>query len=410
MALVELNISLTDDQKAIRDAARKFFGEVWRPASIELDRLDPEAVIARDSVFWEVTRKTFALGYHKMSFPEVIGGMQADALTSAILAEEMGFAAPGLAISMGVNSMPFTYALMSQDPEVQGLAAQYCADTEGKLIGCWAITEPDHGSDWILFDGEESKNPACAPQVKATLDGDEYVINGQKSAWVSNGTIATHAALFLSLDPSSGMENSGIAAMPLDLPGVTRGKPLDKLGQRDLNQGEIFFDNVRIPKSMMVCQDPGTYNFMMNVQMTGANGGMGSLFTGCAHSAFDEALNYAKERVQGGRPIIQHQNIKLKLFDMFATLEAARCLTRQVAVYNATQLQAMQPPALHYACAAKVLGTEASFKLASQAIQIFGGNGLSREYVIEKIFRDARASMIEDGVNETLALGAAERF
>jgi len=134
------------------------------------------------------------------------------------------------------------------------------------------------------------------------------------------------------------------------------------------------------------------------------------VFSGTAHSAYDEALNYARERIQGGRPIIEHQNIKLKLFDMFTAVEAARSLSRRVWLYNASQRAAMQPPALEYSIASKVLGTETAFRVASQAVQIFGGNGLTKEYVIEKIFRDARAAMIEDGVNETLALLGATRL
>lgn len=333
-----------------------------------------------------------------------------DPLASALLTEEMGYAAPGLAVSWAVNGSPINYAMLSPDPEAQALVRDYCADTEVKITGCWAITEPDHGSDWIHFEGENAQNPACAGQVRAVLDGDEYVINGQKAAWVSNGTFASHSSLFLTLDASKGQEGGGIAAIPLDLPGVSRGKPLEKIGQRDLNQGEIFFDNVRVPKSMMVVQDPATYTVAINGQLAGANMWMGCIFCGTAHSAYDEALNYARERIQGGRPIIEHQNIKLKLFDMFTSVEAARSLSRRVWIYNTTQRGAMQPQALEYSIASKILATETSFRVASQAIQIFGGNGLSREYVIEKIFRDARASMIEDGVNETLALLGSNRL
>ncbi|MBW2054065.1 MAG: acyl-CoA dehydrogenase family protein [Deltaproteobacteria bacterium] len=143
-------------------------------------------------------RKTRELGYHKMTIPQEFGGLGIqDPLASALLTEEMGYAASGLAVGWSVNSSPFTYAMLSPDPEVQDLVRQYCDDTEMKMTGCWAITEPDHGSDWILFEGENATNPACGGQVKAVLDGDEYVINGQKAAWVSNGNIAAYASLFL---------------------------------------------------------------------------------------------------------------------------------------------------------------------------------------------------------------------
>jgi alkylation response protein AidB-like acyl-CoA dehydrogenase len=156
-----------------------------------------------------------------MAFPKDFGGLEMDPLSGALVTELMGWASPGLAVSWGVCTTPFTYAMFSPAPQMQELAREFVADKEAKLTGCWAITEPDHGSDWILFEGEESGNPAIAPQVRAVLEGDEYVINGQKSSWVSNGTIATHAALWVTLDPNKAYEGGGIAVIPLDLPGVS---------------------------------------------------------------------------------------------------------------------------------------------------------------------------------------------
>ena len=144
------------------------------------------------------------------------------------------------------------------------------------------------------------------------------------------------------------------------------------------------------------------------MQLAMANGWMGLCFAGTAQAALEEALAYSKTRVQGGKPISKHQNIKLKLVDMFASVEAARSLARRVAVYNIGRVRGMRPPALHYAIASKIFSTETAFRVASEAIQVFGGYGLSKEYVIEKIFRDARTAMIEDGVNESLAIEAAD--
>jgi hypothetical protein len=141
---------------------------VWRPAAVELDKLaDPQDVIAEGSVLWDVFRKTYELGYHTMGFPEEFGGMNQDILGSALVAELMGWAASDLAISLGVCSIPFTWAMFSPEPEMQELVRKFCADKEGKMTGCWSITEPNHGSDWISFDAEDGKNPACAPEVVA---------------------------------------------------------------------------------------------------------------------------------------------------------------------------------------------------------------------------------------------------
>lgn len=411
MGLRELNIDLTKKHVALWKSTKEFLTEVWRPAAIELDRMaDPADVIAEVSVLWDVFRKTYELDYHILTFPKDLGGLELDAMSVALVTELEGWASPGLSVSVGVNTTPFTYAMMSPAPEMQEMVKKFIEDKEGKMTGCWAITEPDHGSDWILFEGEESANPAVAPQVRAVLDGDEYVINGQKSSWVSNGTIANHAALWLTLDPDKAYEAGGIAVIPLDLPGISRGAPLNKLGQRDLNQGEIFFDNVRIPKYMMIAEDPVTFKLLSNAQLGLANSWMGLTFAGCAYAALEEALRYAQERVQGGKTIINHQAVKLRIFDMFASVEAARSLARRVWVYNVEQYNNMQPPAVHYAMASKILSTETSTRVASQAIQIFGGVGLSKEYLIEKIYRDARASMIEDGVNDVLALDGADRL
>jgi|TARA_B100000315_G_scaffold73405_1_gene66993 alkylation response protein AidB-like acyl-CoA dehydrogenase len=239
-------------------------------------------------------------------------------------------------------------------------------------------------------------NPKITPNVQAELKGDHYIINGQKAAWVSNGSIATHCVLHAGVDNSRGMAGQSVFLVPLDLPGVSRGKPLNKMGQRALNQGEIFFEDVEIPRDYRFEPAGGTARGRQPPMA-----GMAVLFAGLARAALDEAVAYARQREQVGKPIIQHQNVSLKLFEMFMQVEAARSFARRMYMYNA---ESDDGSYLH-SIAGKWLSTETAFKVASTAIQIFGGNGLSKEYVIEKIFRDARTAMIEDGVNESLALG-----
>jgi alkylation response protein AidB-like acyl-CoA dehydrogenase len=328
-----------------------------------------------------------------------------DPKAGPLMAEMMGYGDAGLTISLGVSGFPMTFAMMSPEAELQDLVRAYCEDTKGEIIGCWAITEPDHGSDWILGTNPKFDDPRCAPSVRAVLKGDEYIITGQKSAWVSNGTIATHACLHVCLDPSKGMQGGGLAVIPLDLPGIRRGKPLDKIGQRALNQGEIFFDEVKLPKKYMIITDGAMMSAVAKMILTNANGGMGQVFVGLAQAAFDEALKYAKERIQGGVPIFEHKNIKLQLFNMFIKIEAARAFARRMSAYN----QAMAPNgSAAHAIASKVLSTNTAFEVANEAISIFGGVGLTKEYLIEKLFRDARAAMIEDGENNALSLSGAE--
>jgi alkylation response protein AidB-like acyl-CoA dehydrogenase len=271
-------------------------------------------------------------------------------------------------------------------------------------IGCWAVTEPDHGSDSLTVTERHFGDARLRANCVARRDGDTYVIDGQKSAWVSNGTIATVAALFCTVDPSQGFKGGGVCLVPLDLPGVGRGKPLDKLGQRALNQGEIFFDGVRIPADYMVV-GPDAYSAVVESILTLANATMGAIFVGLGRAALEHALAYAKQRVQGGVPIFQHQSVKARLFKIFSQVEAARSLAWRVMLYNSTN-----PPLVQYSIASKVFCTTTAFEAASLALQIFGGNGLSREYPIEKLLRDARASMIEDGCNDVLGLMAAAKL
>jgi alkylation response protein AidB-like acyl-CoA dehydrogenase len=404
MSYRDIDINLTTETKVILLEVQKFSMEVMRPAGIRLDSLSaPEDVIAKESPLWDVFKGFRQRDLHLLQIPKALGGLaeDLDPMAGILITEQLGYADAGLTISMGVSCMPFNYAAAFPIPEMQQLARDFCADKEGKMIGCWAITEPDHGTDWTLG----GSDPKCGPSVEAVLKGDEYIVKGEKSAWVSNGTIATHAVLHVAIDPSRGMEGQGLAIIPLDLPGISRERPLDKMGQRPLNQGSIVFQDARIPKKYMVVPDPDFLKAMNGVGLAYVNGGMALVFAGLAKAAFDEAYRYAKSRVQGGKPIFEHQNIKLKLMKMFTMVEAARANARRMAMYN--RLNPTMPSVAH-AVAAKCLSTETAFAVASEAMQIFGGYGLAKEFPIEKMFRDARASMIEDGVNEALAIKAAE--
>jgi len=184
-----------------------------------------------------------------------------------------------------------------------------------------------------------------------------------------------------------------------------RRNPINKLGQRALNQGEIFFDGVRIPRHYMLTAAEG-YEAELTRTLTFANTGMSAAFTGLARAAYEEALDYSRDRVQGGKAICEHQLVQKHLFEMFTKVEACRALSRAVMIYN----QTAATPSLEHAIAAKTFCTQASFEVTSDALQIFGGNGLSKEYPMEKFFRDARASLIEDGTNDILSLAGARQI
>ncbi len=405
MEYLELDMDLTDEQIALKKSVHKFAKEVLRPAAMQLDALaGPEEVLKRESVYWDVMRQMKELGYHTAFIPDHFGGMGLSPLELHIFWEEIAWGSVGLAVSLGVDSFPaFFAALIGTDELVKNIVEPFVSSTDCSFIGCWAITEPDHGSDTLMVGTPYFHDPRITGNVKARRDGDGWVINGQKSSWVSNGPNATHALLFLNIDQSMGMAGGGIAVVPLDLPGVSRGKPLNKMGQRELPQGEIFFDNVRVPGWCLVA-DPDTYEAMLDMTLATANATMGAFFTGVARAAFEEALRYSKERVQGGKPLCEHQLVQKKLFDMFMKVETCRAISRKAYIYN----MSVSPPRTEYSIASKVYCTQAAFEVAHEAVQIFGGYGVSREYYVEKLFRDARAALIEDGSNDILSLTAAE--
>jgi alkylation response protein AidB-like acyl-CoA dehydrogenase len=399
MDYFDINMSLSEDDKALQKAAQAFAREIMRPVAKKLDLMSAEEVVAEGSPLWPFLRQAYELGYHKTLLPEGYGGLGLSPLQINLVFEELGWGSFGLSVLLAVFCFPFYCACMTNDDElIETFVRPYCDCTDGSIRGCWAITEPDHGSDMIAVGEECFSSGKMRGNVQAYLDGNEWVISGQKSAWVSGGTIATHAMLHLQIDPSQGFAGNGICILPLDRKGVSRGKPLEKLGQRDLNQGEIYFDEVRIPKTWMIAE-PDFYVPLLDIILASANLCMSNWSVGLARAAFEEALDYAKQRVQGGKALIEHYSMKQRLFHLFSRVETGRAISRAAMNLNLS----LSSPHVEYSLVAKTQCTEIAFQNAHEAIQIFGGNGLTREYNVEKLFRDARATLIEDGNNETLA-------
>ncbi|MBW2595569.1 MAG: acyl-CoA/acyl-ACP dehydrogenase [Deltaproteobacteria bacterium] len=403
MAYTELNLELSDEHEALKENVHKFAVEVLRPASLDLDRMSPEEVIAEGSIYWDCMKKMYANGYHTALIPDEYGGLGLDPLGVHIVFEEMSYGSVGLTVSLGVCCFSAFFAsLIAEDHLIDNIILPFVNCKDASIMSCWAITEPEHGADILMPFTSFFNDPKITQQLRAEKKGDQWIINGQKAAWVSNGPIATHAALFVGIDKSQGMAGGGICLIDLDQPGVSRGKPLDKMGQRDLPQGEIYFDDAVCPEEYMII-DPESYEMFTDITLATANGCMGAFFTGVAQAAYDLALDYCRERVQGGKLLYEHATVQRTLFEMFMMIETSRAYSRAALQYNLS----MNPPATQYSIASKVYCTEAAFKVTSMALQLLGGNGLTKEYPIEKLFRDARAGMIEDGSNDTLALAAA---
>lgn len=399
MPYFDLKADLSWEDITIRDTVHKFAKEVVRPVTRELDRMTAQEAIAPNSPLYDLYAKSYELGYHKMLFPEILGGPGFTPAQKAIFLEELAWGSFGFAVGLGVAPMPFYFLLATGNQElIEEFVIPFLNCTDGSMRGCWAITEPNHGTDAAHIEDPLLSQPGVKADLRAREDGDYLVINGQKSAWVSGATIATHAIVHMQLDDSMGLAGSGIAFVPLNLPGISKGGPLEKLGQRDLNQGELFFDDVRIPKKWLLL-GPDMYKMAISMVLGHANLNMAICSTGLARAAFDESLHWVKERVQGGKLLIEHDTTKQRIFTMFARVETCRALSRAVANVNFDN----PAPMTEYSIAAKITATELCYQNAHDAIQLHGGYGLTREYFVEKLFRDARATLIEDGTTETLA-------
>jgi alkylation response protein AidB-like acyl-CoA dehydrogenase len=388
-----LECGLSDMEAAVQANVRRFAEKVVRPAAARLDRLDPEQVIAAGSAYWDVFAEFAKLGLTLDTVFQLPPAEQGRLL--AIAFEELGWGCGGLGVAIGAALIPAVVLIQNGRAD---LAARY-AD---RPLGCWGITEPDHGTDMLdasgaaLYPGARHGRANCI----ARIEGGQIVIQGQKSAWISNGPTAQICILFCGFDDGSGDDAKRCVVLtPMDLPGITRGKPLDKMGQRALPQGEIFFDQVRVPLDHLVA-GPEQYAAAEYGVLAEANALMGAIWTGAARAAYEHALAYAQQRRQGGVTLMRHQNVRHRVFQMFRKVEAARALARQVLVFN----HGAPLPALQASIASKITATQTAFEVASDAVQMLGGNGVTREYPVEKLLRDARSSLIEDGCNEVLAI------
>lgn len=400
-AFGEVDLGLNEVEAKTQEVARRFAQDHLRPVGRELDRLSPQEVIAEDSGLWKVFDLYHELGLDLRDVATESTPLELARL-SYLINEELGWGDCGLGWSLYASG--FAQAMIGQ-AQREDLLEEFCVNRN--LISMWSITEPNHGSNMLDFTHTQSpmEEGGRISDCVAVETGDGYLIKGQKSAWGSNGSIADIAALFCRLDDGSGETKRAAFIVPLDLDGVSRSQPLDKLGVRALTDAELFFDEVFIPKRYLLA-GPNEYEGLVETIILGANPGMAVFSVGLARAAFEYALTYAKERIQSGRPIFEFQAVQLKLFDMYRKWVSARTLIR-----STMEQHAMYGPKLENSVACKVTGTTMAVEVTNQAFEIFAGNGISKEYPVEKLLRDARLGTIADGTNDVLSLMAvASRF
>jgi len=301
-----------------------------------------------------------------------------DLITTAAIVEEMAYADAGSSCTMTCPSLAFKPVLKAGTPEQIQMFADVI--TAGGW-GAFALTEPNSGSD------------AAAIRTTAIRDGDEYVINGSK-CFITCGGIASIYVVFALTDKTKGVKGISAFIVPRDTPGVSNGKHEDKMGIRTCNTSDVFFENVRVPAKNLLGGEGAGFKIAMQALDLGRPF-CAAQALGIARRALEEAVAYAKERVTFGKPIIKHQGLQFKLVDMDIKLEAARQMT-----VHSLQLAQQGLPFGREAAIAKCFATDTAMQVTTEAVQVLGGYGYSREYPVEKLMRDAKIYQIFEGTNE----------
>jgi acyl-CoA dehydrogenase len=395
--LAGFDADLSEEELGAQDAAHRFARDVMRPIGRELDKMTAEEVCAPGSPLWDFHGQIVKMGFG----PEGLVGLPpaAAARFEGLIVQELAWGDAGLATSAGAGGVPHLLAATSGSQELIDLCA-------GKL-GAWIATQPDRGSDGLNLYAAE--RPAGAKGNKGNLQarfvGDEIIINGQSSAWVSNGVVAQVGLLDIVADYGDGYwDKDGNTfgcniIVPLDIKGVSKGKPLEKLGKRALPQGETFFDNVRVPKRFALATRDD-YEFKHAQMWAHAGTNLNHLAVGLARAAFDLTLAYINERRQGGALLSELQLTQFRIGGVGMKVEAIKAMARHVAMY--TKCSPMPHP--YFTGAGKSYCNTEALNIVRECTTLFGGNGLTREYPIEKLLRDAQAQQIEDGENNLLQM------
>lgn len=370
---LNMNFELTKEQQMIRDMVRDFAKAEIEPHARELD----ETHTFRKESF----DKMADLGLFGIPFPEQYGGSGGDTISYALAVEEIGRACGGTGLSyaaaVSLGATPF-YNFGTEEQKQEFLVPM----AEGKTLGSFGLTEPNAGSD------------AGGTRTKAYLDGDVWVINGEK-CWITNASYARQIVVTAVTGQNERGKNIISALIvPTDTPGVTIRSDYKKMGVRASNTCEIILENVRVPKENVLGDEKKGFGQFLNT-LDGGRISIAALSVGIAQAAFDKALAYSKERKQFGQSISKFQGISFKLADMAMEIELARNM-----VMKAAWLKDHGKPFKKEAAFAKLFASETGFRTCNQAIQIHGGSGYMAEYDVERHLRDIKLMEIGEGTSE----------
>ncbi|MGE8204985.1 acyl-CoA dehydrogenase [Heyndrickxia sp. NPDC080065] len=367
-----MNFKLSEEHEMIRKMVRDFAENEVAPTAVERDE--------EERFDREIFDKMAELGLTGIPWPEEYGGIGSDYLAYCIAVEELSRVCASTGVTLSAHTSLAGWPIYKFGSEEQ--KQKYLKPmAQGEKIGGYGLTEPGSGSD------------AGGMRTTARLEGDHYVLNGSK-IFITNGGIADIYVVFALTDPTSKHKGTSAFIIEKDFPGFSVGKKEKKLGIRSSPTTEIIFEECKVPKENLLGQEGEGFKIAM-MTLDGGRNGIAAQAVGIAQGALDASVAYAKERHQFGKPIASNQGISFKLADMATSIEASRLLT-----YQAAWLESNDLPYGKESAMSKLLAGDTAMKVTTEAVQIFGGYGYTKDYPVERYMRDAKITQIYEGTQE----------
>lgn len=367
-----MNFQLTEEQQMLKKMVRDFAENEVEPTAAERDE---EERFDRN-IFDQMSE----LGLTGIPWPEEYGGIGSDFVSYAIAVEELSrvCASTGVTLSAHISLASWPIYTFGNKEQKENFLTRLAT---GEALGAYALSEPGAGSD------------VSSMRTQAKKDGDDYILNGNK-VWITNGGVADIYLVFAKTNQDAG--HKGISAFIVEkgTDGFTFGKKEKKLGIRSSPTTELIFENCRIPKENLLGEEGEGFKIAMQT-LDGGRNGIAAQAVGIAQGALDKSIGYAKEREQFGKPIAKHQGLSFKLADMATDVEAARLLT-----YQAAFLESEGKPYAKASAMAKLFAGDAAMEVTTEAVQVYGGYGYTKDYPVERYMRDAKITQIYEGTNE----------
>lgn len=367
-----MNFELSEDQKMLKDMVREFVQKEIEPYAKTLEE--------KHEFPREILKKLAKLGLLGMTIPPEYEGSRTAFLSLILALEEISYSSPSIAVIISVHSSLFCLSISKFGTQKQ--KEKYLPRAaKGETIGAFALTEPEAGSD------------ATNLKTKAVRDGDFYILNGTK-AWVTTGADSEAFITFALAEDEPGVKKLSSFIVERDFPGVQISKIEEKMGLHSSPTAEIVMEDCQVPIENLLGEKGKGAHIAFHC-LDSSRIGIGAQAVGISQRALEEAIRYAKQRQAFGKKIAEFQAIQFAIADMSMLIEAARLLT-----YKAADLNDKGKPFTKEASMAKLFASEAANKIAYQALQIHGGYGYSREFLIEQIYRDARVLPLYEGTSE----------